>query len=107
MKVNVIEKHDGEGQFPTFSKGTLVSVKEACTHYRHWYACKIDTYFTYIPESYIVNGKLIQDYNPTELVQNVGDIVTVKAIVYGWLFAVNEDKKCGWIPAEKVVSIYE
>lgn len=105
MKVKVIERHDGEGRFPTFVKGTTVRITEACTHYLHWYACTIEDCATYVASSYVVDGKLIRDYNPTELVQNLGDILEVKEITNSWLYATNENKISGWIPAEKVVSV--
>jgi len=105
MKVKVIEKHDGEGRFPTFKKGTEVVIIEACTHYLHWYACTIEKHATYVAESYVNKGKLIRNYNPTELIQNIGDILEVKEITNSWLYAVNENKISGWIPADKVVSV--
>lgn len=105
MKVKVIEKHLGEGQFPTFSKGTKVVLSEACIHFPHWYACEINGYQTYIPESIIVGDILIEDYNPTELVQEVGDILHVEELVYSWLLATNKDGVTGWISTEIVVSV--
>jgi len=104
MKVQVIKKHPGEGVFPTFEKGTKVTMKEVCTHFVHWYACEIAGYQTYVPLSFACDGVLERDYNPTELVQEVGDIVKVQEIVYAWLLARNEAGMIGWIPAEVVVS---
>ncbi|MFV0393630.1 MAG: SH3 domain-containing protein [Coprobacillaceae bacterium] len=104
MLVKVIENHDGEGEFPTFKKGTKIELGEACSHFLHWYACTIDNHQTYIPESYLDEGVLNRDYNPTELVQKVGDELTVIEIVNSWLLAVNDDETMGWIPAESVVS---
>lgn len=105
MQVKVIEKHEGEGEFPTFSKGTPVALKEACTHFFNWYACEIEGYQTYVPITYINMGKLIRTYNPTELNQEVGDILEVKEIVNAWLMVYNGDGETGWIPVEKVVSM--
>lgn len=105
MKVKVITKHLWEGRFPTFDKGTRVTMKEACTHYLHWYACDIAGYPTYVPEIFVCDGMLTRDYNPTELIQEIGDIVEVQEIVHSWLIATNENKITGWIPAESVVSI--
>jgi len=107
MKVKVIKNHSGEGIFPTFEKGTEVMVKEACTHFLHWYACKIAGYQTYIPSIFVSEGKLTRNYNPTELIQNEGDIVEVQEIVYAWLIATNEKGVTGWLPAEIVVSVNE
>lgn len=105
MKARVIEKHIGEGVFPTFAKGTQATLKEPCTHYLHWYACEIAGHQTYVPESFVCDGVLTRDYNPTELVQEAGDIVEVREIVNAWLIATNEKGISGWIPAEIVVSI--
>ena len=106
MKVKIIQTCLGEGQFPTFKKGTAVSLAEkSCSHFLHWWPCEIERHRTYVPESFVSDGKLIRDYNPTELVQEVGDIVEVQEIVYAWLLATNKDGVSGWIPAEAVVSV--
>ena len=107
MKVKVIKNHLGEGVFPTFEKGTEVTVKETCTHFLHWYACEIAGYQTYIPSIFVSEGKLTRNYNPTELIQNEGDIVEVQEIIYAWLIATNEKGVTGWLPAEIVVSVNE
>ena len=104
MKVKVIAQHSGEGAFPTFAKGTAVTLGEECTHFLHWYPCAIDEHETYVPESFVREGKLIRDYNPTELVAKVGDVLEVQEIVYAWLVATNENGITGWIPAESVLS---
>jgi len=105
MRVKVIKKHLGEGQFPVFVKGTPVTVKEECTHFLHWYACDIEGYQTYVPKTFVCNGKITRDYNPTELTQEEGDIVDVQEIVYAWLLATNDKGITGWIPAEVVTSV--
>jgi hypothetical protein len=105
MKVKVIENHPGEGSFPTFEKGTNVTMKEEDTHFLHWHACDIAGYQTYVPRIFVCDGKLTRDYNPTELVQEAGDIIEVQEIVYAWLIATNEKGITGWIPAEAVVSV--
>ena len=105
MKVKVIKAHQGEGQFPTFEEGTEVIMKEECTHFIHWNACEINGHQTYVPNIFVANGKLTRDYNPTELIQEAGDIVDVHEIIYAWLLAKNEKDITGWIPAEVVVSI--
>ena len=103
-KVKVIAEHPGEGAFPTFAKGTAVTLGEECTRFLHWFPCVIDSYETYVPESFVRDGKLIRDYNPTELVAEIGDILEVQEIVYAWLMATNENDVTGWIPAESVLS---
>jgi len=106
MKVKVIAQHLGEGQFPTFPMGTAVKLTaEQDEHFLHWYPCDIDGHDTFVPECFICNGRLVRDYNPTELIQEAGDILTVQEIVYAWLIATNDKGVTGWIPAEAVVSV--
>ena len=105
MKVKVVKEHLGEGSFPTFKKGTKVTMKEECSHYLHWYACEIDGVQTYVPNTFVNDGVLTRDYNPTELVQKVDDILDVNEIVYAWIIATNNESITGWIPAEITVSI--
>lgn len=105
MQVKMIEQHLGEGQFPTFQKGTKVLLKDECPRFLHWYACEIDGRDTYVPDVFVCDGVLTRDYNPTELVQNEGDLLEVQAIVYSWLIATNENGLTGWIPAEAAVSV--
>jgi len=105
MKVRVIQNHLGEGQFPTFKEGTPVTITKECTHYINWCACEIGEYKTYVPKSFVSDGKLTRDYNPTELICEESDVLEVQEIVYAWLIAVNESGITGWIPAEVVVSV--
>jgi len=105
MKVKIIKEHLGEGQFPNFKKGTPVTMKEECTHFLNWCACDIQGHQTYVPKTFVCNGKLTRNYNPTELIQESGDIVEVNEIVYAWLLATNNKGITGWVPAENVVSV--
>ena len=106
MKAKIVQTHLGEGQFPTFSKGTKITLTgEEDTHFLHWYPCDIEGHQTFIPDIFFSNGVLTRDYNPTELIQNVSDIVEIKEIVYAWVLATNENGQTGWIPAEAVVSL--
>ena len=105
MKVKVITQHLGEGIFPTFNKGTIISVGDECSHFLNWYPCDINGYKTYIPKIYFTDNKLTCDYNPTELVAEVGEVLDVHEIVYAWLYATNNKGDTGWIPAEVVASV--
>jgi len=106
MKAKVIKNHPGEGQFPTFTKGTKVILdKDEDTDFSGWYACDIEGHKTYVPKIFVSDGVLTKDYNPTELVQEVGDIIEVREIVHAWLIATNEKGVKGWIPAAAVVSV--
>jgi len=105
MKVKVIKDHLGEGQFPTFAKGTKVAMaKEEDAHFLGWHACDIEGHQTYVPKIFVCDGRLTRDYNPTELVQEAGDILEVREIVHAWLLAADKNGITGWIPAEVVVT---
>jgi len=105
MKVKVMVKHDGYGQFPTFKKGTAVTIKEEDAHFLNWYACEIEGRQTWVPKTFFLGGALTRNYNPTELIQQEGDILEVKEIVYAWLIAADSEGITGWIPAEAVISL--
>jgi len=105
MKVKVIQKHLGEGQFPTFKEEAPVMITEECTHYLNWLACEINEHQTYVPKAFVCDGKLTRDYNPTELICEEGDVLEVQEIIYAWLIATNKDGVMGWIPAEAVISV--
>ena len=108
MRVKVIKKHPSEWEFlefPTFEKGTKVTMaKEEDLQFFDWYACNIAGHETFVPTSFVCDGALTRAYNPTELVQEVGDVLEVQEIVNAWLIATNEQGTTGWIPAEVVVS---
>jgi hypothetical protein len=106
MKVKVLQQHNGEGQFPAFPKGTAVTLTGGeDAHFLHWFPCEIDGHATFVPDSFIGGGVLLRNYNPTELVQNADDVLTVNEIVNAWLFATNENGQAGWIPAEICITI--
>lgn len=103
IKVKVIEKHEGEGNFPTFNKGVEVEVIEDCKFYIGWKKCRIEGTETYVPKTIINDNRLKSEYNPTELVCNVGDEIEIIDIVLGWLYGYCNGQ-CGWIPAYKCSS---
>jgi len=100
MKVRVIQRHEGEGAFPVFKKGTQVILGKETDRFPHWYACEIEGRQTYIADAFVNNGRLLIDYDPTELVQEVGDVLEVREVVYDWLLAKNEIGITGWIPMD-------
>jgi len=108
MKVKVVRSSRWEfpGEFPTFEKGTPVTLaKEEDAEFLGWYACDIAGHESYVPEVFVCDGRLTRDYNPTELIQNAGDILEVQEIVHAWLLATNDKGVTGWIPAECVISV--
>jgi len=108
MNLLVMENHDGEGIFPLFKKGAVVSDMKQDNEYPvypHWFACVIDGHATYIPETYVADGLLTRDYNPTELIVKKGQRLTLLAVVFSWLYVKDEKGVEGWLPASKAVSI--
>ena len=108
MKVKVTRSYRWEhpGQFPTFEKGTPVTIaQEEDTDFSGWYACDIAGYKPFVPKLFVCDGKLTRDYNPTELIQEIGDILEVKEIINAWLFVTNVKGAAGWYPAECVTSV--
>ncbi|MCL2201296.1 MAG: SH3 domain-containing protein [Oscillospiraceae bacterium] len=108
MKVKVVRpcRWDHPGDFPTFKKGTPVILdKDEDDDFLGWHACGIAGYKTYVPIVFVRNGKLVCDYNPTELIPQVGEVLEVVAIFNAWLIAKNEQGLTGWIPAECVISV--
>ncbi len=104
MFVKVVEKHDGEGTFPTFTTGTQVNLIEKCAFYLNWSKCVINGCETYVPDSYVKDGLLIVDYNPTELICDLDDTIEVKQIVFAWIYG-KKGKVEGWIPSYKCLSV--
>lgn len=104
MNLLLVEKHEGEGTFPLFKKGTTVSNLHPCSEYAHWSSCVIDGYETYVPDVYVVDSCLIKNYNPSELVIEKEQMVTLIDIVFEWLYVKDENGGYGWLPASKVIS---
>jgi len=106
VKVTRLSRWEFPGEFPTFEKGTPVTLApEEDEEFLGWYACDLAGHKPYVPKVFVQDGKLTRDYNPTELIQEVGDILEVQEIVYAWLLARNDKGVTGWIPAECVVSV--
>ena len=107
MKLLVADDHAGEGTFPVFPRGTAVDDIMPCDEVPHWSACSINGMETFIPDTFLAEGKLTEDYDPTELIIRKGDIVELRRIVYEWLYVKTETGALGWLPASKTVSIGE
>ncbi len=48
MKLYVSQNHRGEGEFPTFPKGTRVVNLSPCSNYPNWFSCEIGGMKTYV-----------------------------------------------------------
>ena len=108
MKIEVLRHSRWEhpSKFPTFAKGIPVTISEVeDKDFLGWYACEIDGHKTYVPKIFVCDGKLTKDYNPTELIQDIGDVLEVEEIIGAWLLATTDKEVTGWIPAECVKSV--
>ena len=117
LNLLVIEDHRGCGTFPLFIKGAVVrdlsADKDYPTHAEaiwgdsltpHWVSCVINGYETFIPEIYIADGILTQNYNPTEIIVEKGQHLTLIALVFEWMYVKDEYNNEGWLPTSKVIS---
>jgi len=104
MNLQITDNHDGEGIFPLFKKGTAVRDFTQVTGDSHWWSCTIEGHSTYIPDCYVSENVLNQDYNPTELIVRKGQTVRLLAVVFEWLFVQDEHGCAGWLPAHKAIS---
>ena len=98
MKVIVYKRHEGEGEFPMFTKGTMVKNIKPCNQYEFWSSCTIDGYDTYVANTYLSDSVLNCDYNPSELVVDEGEVITILEVVFDWAYAQNEQGIKGWVP---------
>ncbi|MCL2610244.1 MAG: SH3 domain-containing protein [Defluviitaleaceae bacterium] len=109
MKVKIVKKLFTEWErieFPMFPKGVNVIMnEEEDKSFQGWHEAKIEGHQTFIPHHIVCDGKLTRDYNPTELVGEIGDIIEIQEVHNAWLLATNKEGITGWIPAEKVVSV--
>lgn len=105
MRLIVTEDHNGEGTFPTFPAGAEITNIAPCKRFKNWVEGKIEEHTTYFPTDYIKNGKLICNYNPTELIAVQGSTVTLLQVVYEWALVENETGTIGWLPFEKLKSL--
>ncbi|MGF6148216.1 Uncharacterised protein [Kingella potus] len=87
------------GVFPTFAKGSAVENLAPCPQYPNWFACRIAGRDTYVPACFVADGRLLCDYNPTELRVSKGDKVMLAAVCYQWAL-VGKDGETGWLPFE-------
>lgn len=97
MKLYVSQNHRGEGKFPTFPKGTRVVNLSPCSNYPNWFSCEIVGMKTYVSADFLEGNVLNRDYNPTELMVQVGDSVELLEVHFQWAL-VRFREEIGWLP---------
>lgn len=104
MQLITTKVHQGEGQYPTFAKGSAVKLIAACEKFANWYAAEIDGYSLYITRDFVENEQLSCDYNPTELVVSEGEMVELLELHYEWAL-VRRNQEIGWLPCNILKSL--
>lgn len=96
MKLYVSQNHRGEGKFPTFPKGTRVVNLSPCANYPNWFSCEIVGMKTYVSADFLEGNVLNRDYNPTELMVQVGDSVELLEVHFNGLWFASTKKLAGY-----------
>ena len=107
MELLVVERFDGSnmGVFPLFPKGTVLEFVGKGNESSHWCPCITkEGHGFWTPDTYLDGMVLNRDYNPTSLTVETGQTLTLKKIVFEWLYVTDEKGIDGWIPANIVVS---
>ena len=61
----------------------------------------------WVPEAYLrSDGLVVRDYESTELVVQVGDVVTAVFAESGWLWCTNQSGQSGWVPHKVVEPVH-
>lgn len=88
--------------------GEVVTIGEKKSQWSGWLWCKDQTGKKgWIPESYIERkrdtGKMLVEYDATELTVEKGEELEIIKAESGWLWCKNKNGDFGWIPKEKVL----
>lgn len=87
--------------------GEVVTIGEKRSEWNGWLWCKDENGKTgWVPENYIKRkgdmGKLLVNYDATELTVEKGEELEIIKEESGWLWCKNKNGNLGWIPKEKV-----
>ncbi len=108
--VTVVKKYITEYEYPLIvSEGDVLTLGGHDTQWVGWVWCwNAAGKGGWVAERFLATnsgdtiGTMLQDYNATELMVNVGETLTVQSEESGWLWCANERGQQGWIPAENV-----
>jgi hypothetical protein len=109
MRYRVIQPHKSDATDPLIvSKGDLLYYERRQTKWDGWLWCWVlDGKSGWVPESWMEIegdiGRMIREYNATELTVNRGDYLRPILTESGWLLAVSAAGVTGWVPLECVV----
>ncbi|MFW9877352.1 MAG: SH3 domain-containing protein [Candidatus Thorarchaeota archaeon] len=88
-------------------KDDIVQVEEKESEWTGWIWCiSKEGKQGWVPNNYLEiqgkNGKLIQDYDATELTAKTGEELIIENQESGWIWASNKEGNKGWIPKRNV-----
>ena len=95
--------HDGEGVFPCWPAGTVVSGLASCALHEGWLQGCVNGRSAYFPAAIVANGCLTAAYNPTELALPTGSCVQLLGVWRGWAWVAHDGQQ-GWLPLAKLQS---
>jgi len=106
--VRVIKEHTTDFADPLILKtGDLLMAERKKTDWPGWIWCTDKNgKGGWIPECYLKiegnTGRMLRDYDATELTARPGDKLNVLDEESGWLWCLTEQGRKGWIPKENV-----
>ena len=105
----VVEEHAPVHEDVLVAKaGDVVQLGREDDAWPGWVWCTAENgVASWVPEPYLAregeNGRLLVDYEATELTVSPGDRLALDHEVNGWWWATAVDGAQGWVPAEKII----
>jgi hypothetical protein len=111
IRATVIEAHAPVHEDVLMGKaGDVVRLGRKDDEWPGWVWCTSEKGVgSWVPEPYLArdgeNGRLLVDYEATELTVSPGDRLALHHEVNGWWWATAVNGAQGWVPADKVTSL--
>jgi hypothetical protein len=111
IRATVIEAHAPVHEDVLMGKaGDVVRLGRKDDEWPGWVWCTSEKGVgSWVPELYLArdgeNGRLLVDYEATELTVSPGDRLALHHEVNGWWWATAVNGAQGWVPADKVTSL--
>jgi uncharacterized protein YgiM (DUF1202 family) len=91
----------------SLQKGEMVQVGRHDTEWPGWVWCTDAAGESrWVPEAYLRRdgeaGRMLRDYEATELPVKTGEAVTAWHMESGWLWCTNQAGQSGWVPLDKL-----
>lgn len=90
--------------------GEEVSVGERDARWPYVWCVNSEDKGGWVPDSYVHRdrenrGRVLQDFDTSELTVRVGERLTISKAEGGWVWCTNEQGHSGWVPEENVEGI--